>query len=64
MDYSNVDETAQKLASHKVDVVISTISVIDEVSGACQVDLVKAAAKSGTIKRFVTSEWGTPHTEV
>ncbi|KAL6787496.1 hypothetical protein J3E68DRAFT_418144 [Trichoderma sp. SZMC 28012] len=64
VDYSNIDETAQKLASHKVDIVISTISVIDEVSGACQVDLVKAASKAGTVKRFITSEWGTPHTEV
>lgn len=64
VDYNNVDETAQKLASHKVDVVISTISVVDEVSGICQVDLVKAASKSGTVKRFITSEWGTPHPKV
>lgn len=64
VDYSNVDETAQKLASHKVDIVISTISVVDEVSGICQVDLVKAASKAKTVRRFITSEWGTPHTEV
>ncbi|UKZ81497.1 hypothetical protein TrVFT333_009269 [Trichoderma virens FT-333] len=64
VDYSNVDETAQKLASNNVEVVISTISVIDQVSSVSQVDLVKAASKSGTVKRFITSEWGTPHTEV
>ncbi|KAK4073162.1 uncharacterized protein Triagg1_5442 [Trichoderma aggressivum f. europaeum] len=64
VDYNNVDETAQKLASHKVDVVISTISVVDEIAGVCQVNLVKAASKSGVIKRFITSEWGTPHTKV
>ncbi|KAL7947577.1 hypothetical protein V8C42DRAFT_318153 [Trichoderma barbatum] len=63
VDYNKVDETAQQLASNKVEVVISTISVVDEVSAASQVDLVKAASKAGTVKRFITSEWGLPHTE-
>ncbi|KAL7906507.1 hypothetical protein GGI35DRAFT_471070 [Trichoderma velutinum] len=64
VDYNNVAETAQKLASHKVEVIISTISVVDELSAGCQNDLIKAASQSGTVKRFIASEWGTPHTEV
>ncbi|KAL7934702.1 hypothetical protein V8C35DRAFT_301619 [Trichoderma chlorosporum] len=63
VDYSNVAETAQKLADNKVEVVISAISVMDEVSSVSQVDLVKAASKSGTVNRFIVSEWGSPHPE-
>jgi hypothetical protein len=62
VDYSNVAETAQKLASNNVEVIISTISVMDATSGAAQVNLVRAASQSGTVKRFISSEWGAPHT--
>ncbi|KAL6872128.1 NAD(P)-binding protein [Trichoderma novae-zelandiae] len=62
VDYGNVAETAQKLASNNVKVIISTISVMDAASGTAQVNLVKAASQSGTVKRFVASEWGAPHT--
>ncbi|KAK1237170.1 hypothetical protein MKX07_006049 [Trichoderma sp. CBMAI-0711] len=62
VDYGNVVETAQKLASNNVEVIISTISVMDAASGAAQVNLVKAASQSGTVKRFISSEWGAPHT--
>ncbi|KAL6872507.1 hypothetical protein HDV57DRAFT_505364 [Trichoderma longibrachiatum] len=62
VDYSNVADTAQKLAENNVEVIISTISVMDPVAGEAQVNLVKAASQSGTVKRFISSEWGAPHT--
>ncbi|RFU80190.1 hypothetical protein TARUN_2000 [Trichoderma arundinaceum] len=63
VDYANVAETAQLLASKKVEVVISTIHVMEETASAAQIALIKAASQSGTVKRFIPSEWGIVHTE-
>lgn len=63
VDYNNVAETAKLLASKKVEVVISTIHIMGETASTAQVDLIKAAAQSGTVKRFIVSEWGIVHTE-
>lgn len=63
VDYNNVAETAQLLASRKVEVVISTIHIMEEVASTAQINLIKAASQSGTVKRFIVSEWGIVHTE-
>ncbi|UKZ95785.1 uncharacterized protein TrAFT101_010600 [Trichoderma asperellum] len=63
VDYNNVTETAQLLESQKVDVVISTIHIMEEIASTAQINLIKAASQSGTVKRFIVSEWGIVHTE-
>ncbi|KAM0263897.1 hypothetical protein ACHAQJ_000932 [Trichoderma viride] len=64
VDYKNIAETAQQLADRKVEVVISTIHVMDETASTAQIELIKAARQSGSVKRFIVSEWGNVHTEV
>ncbi|KAL7920133.1 hypothetical protein ACQKWADRAFT_299444 [Trichoderma austrokoningii] len=63
IDYNNIAEMAQLLASRKVEVVISTLHLMDNVASIAQINLIKAANQSGTVKRFIVSEWGIVHTE-
>lgn len=58
VDYGNVTGTAKLLAGHGVDTVICTILVMDQSSADAQVGLAKVAAQSGTVKRFIASDWG------
>lgn len=46
------------LDSKNVHTVISTIAVLNEATGKSEVELVAAAAKSSTAKRFIASNWG------
>lgn len=36
---------------------------MEEVASTAQLNLIKAASQSGTVKRFIVSEWGIVHTE-
>lgn len=63
VDYSDVDSTAEILASNNVHTVISAISVMDLTSSTAQVNIVQAAAKSKASKRFIASDWGVQHSE-
>jgi hypothetical protein len=36
---------------------------MDQTASTAQIDLIKAASQSGTVKRFIVSEWGIVHTE-
>lgn len=59
MDYSDVEGVSRLLETHNVHTVISAFSVRGPQEAAAEIDLVKAAAKSGTTKRFIASEYGT-----
>jgi len=58
VDYSDSQGVAEILARQNVHTVISTISVTNEAASAAEVNLIKAAAKSSTTKRFVATGWG------
>lgn len=58
VDYGNVEQVASLLESNNVHTVISTIAVLDEATGQSERDLVAAADKSFTTKRFIASNWG------
>lgn len=60
-DYNNVDATAETLRNKDVNTVVCTINVGDATSSDAQLKLIEAAAKSGTVKRFIVSEWGVIH---
>lgn len=49
---------ASILHGENVHTVISTIAVLNEATGQSELDLVAAAAKSATTKRFIASNWG------
>lgn len=58
IDYSDIQGVTELLVSQNVHTVISTISVTTEATSAAQVNLIKAAAKSSTVKRFIPTGWG------
>lgn len=58
VDYGNVEQVASLLESEKVHTVISTIAVLDEATGQSELDLVAAADRSSTTRRFIASNWG------
>lgn len=60
-DYTDVEATAKTLRESAVDTVLCTINVGDAASSEAQVSVIKAAAASGTVKRFIVSEWGIVH---
>ncbi|KAH7483720.1 hypothetical protein FOMA001_g7369 [Fusarium oxysporum f. sp. matthiolae] len=63
VDYDDIEATAALLKTRGVHTIISAIVIIDLSSSSSQVNLVKAAAPSGTVRRFITSEWSVPHSE-
>ncbi|KAF2452201.1 NAD(P)-binding protein [Karstenula rhodostoma CBS 690.94] len=62
-DYSNPAAMKKLLQEHSVDVVISALSLFDEDSAKAQMVLINAAIESGTVKRFVPSEFGVDYTQ-
>jgi hypothetical protein len=46
------------LEENNIEVVISAIFIHDEDSSAMEINVVKAAEKSKTTKRFIISNWG------
>ncbi len=60
MDYDDVDATAKSLELYNVHTIISAIAVATPEAFAAEMNLVKAASKSGSTKRFIASNWGVP----
>lgn len=58
VDYGNIEQVTNLLESKNVHTVISTIAILNEATGKSELDLVAAAAKSSTTKRFIASNWG------
>ncbi|ERS97613.1 hypothetical protein HMPREF1624_05784 [Sporothrix schenckii ATCC 58251] len=61
VDYSDVAATTKTLADNNIGTVISAISVMDATSSAAQLSLIEAAVQSGTVARFIASDWGMEH---
>ncbi|CAK7235896.1 hypothetical protein SBRCBS47491_009451 [Sporothrix bragantina] len=61
VDYADVTATSKTLADNKIGTIISAIGVQDPTSSASQVSLVEAAVQSGSVTRFVASDWGAEH---
>lgn len=58
VDYGDVESVSRLLETNNVHTVISALSVRGPDEGASEINLVKAAAKAGTTKRFIASEYG------
>ncbi|KAI9375480.1 hypothetical protein BJX61DRAFT_493882 [Aspergillus egyptiacus] len=63
VDYANVGSLTKTLEEHKIDTVISTISLYSEEDSTSQLNLIKAAAEATTTKRFIPSEYSFIQTE-
>ena len=63
VDYSDIDSMANVLDDNKVHTVISALRVFDSATSLAESNLVKAAAKADSTKRFVASAWGIHNAE-
>ncbi|KAM0553380.1 hypothetical protein ACHAPJ_007394 [Fusarium lateritium] len=60
VDYTNAGELAAMLEKNKIEIVISTINSMQDVSA--ELNLIQAAEKSATTKRYIPSVWGIKYT--
>ncbi|CVK84864.1 uncharacterized protein FMAN_01790 [Fusarium mangiferae] len=58
VDYSDIDALTSLLESEQVDTVISMLPIDNDESGQAQMNLIEAAEKSTSTKRFLPSEFG------
>ncbi|KAG5766774.1 hypothetical protein H9Q72_005146 [Fusarium xylarioides] len=59
-NYSNVEALTTLLDDHKIDTVVSALNLETEAGGQSQLNLIAAADKSRTTRRFIPSEFVTP----
>ena len=57
VDYGNVDQIKHVLQENKVDVVVSALLLDSEGAAQSQINLIRAAARSGTVTRFIPTEY-------
>lgn len=58
VDYESTDATADILSTNNVDTIISCLNLNSEEGNTAQVNLIVAAEKSSTVRRFAPSEYG------
>ncbi|PGG95147.1 hypothetical protein AJ79_08200 [Helicocarpus griseus UAMH5409] len=63
VDYANVDSLTAVLEENKINVAISTILLTGEAQSTAQLNLIEAATRSYTTKRFIPSDFGIIYTE-
>lgn len=64
VDYTYPEALAQVLKQHNVHTVVSTIQITDETASTAELNLIRAAGSSLTVKRFITSSWGSLPSEM
>ncbi|KXJ93605.1 hypothetical protein Micbo1qcDRAFT_174641 [Microdochium bolleyi] len=57
VDYNNADQIASVLREHGVEVVVSALVLLDNAASESQINLIRGAACSGTVTRFLPSEY-------
>ena len=62
VDYADVDAVVKVLEDNNIDTVISAIAM-HSIDGTPprEIELIRAADRSKTTKRMVSSEWGVPN---
>ncbi|KAJ4320201.1 hypothetical protein N0V84_005986 [Fusarium piperis] len=64
VDYNNAAAMTTALEQHNVHTVISAIQVASEEASTAEVNLIKAADQSPSVKRFIMSGWGSLPSEM
>ncbi|CAH0003544.1 unnamed protein product [Clonostachys byssicola] len=64
VDYTDVDALARTLEDRNIHTVVSALVMMPSPNGDLprEVELIQAADKSRATKRFISSDWGLPHT--
>ncbi|KZL81204.1 nmra-like family protein [Colletotrichum incanum] len=62
VNYWYIDETSKVLEENQIDTVISAMGVVTPNTNKAQINLVKAAQRSNSTKRFVVSAYDMLHT--
>lgn len=57
VDYALVSEVRDVLRHHEIDTVISALNLQWPGAADSQINLIRAAAQSGSVKRFIPSEF-------
>jgi hypothetical protein len=63
VDYTSVDALSKALKEYDIDTIISTMHIGSDEGSKSQLNLIEAAEKSGTVKRFAPSEFGVDYVE-
>jgi nucleoside-diphosphate-sugar epimerase len=62
-DYSNTKSITKILEENNVEIIISALGLFSDESAQAQLNLIHAAIKSTTVKKFIPSEYGIKYTE-
>ncbi|KAM0417023.1 hypothetical protein ACHAPT_012989 [Fusarium lateritium] len=62
VDYSDIEALAALLEHEQVDTVISALAINDDEAGQAQLNLIEAANRSTSTRRFLPSEFGQVYT--
>lgn len=57
VDYNNVEQLKHVLQENNVEVIVSALLLVDEGVAQSQINLIRAAAQSGIVTRFIPSEY-------
>ncbi|EXU97980.1 short chain dehydrogenase family protein [Metarhizium robertsii] len=57
VDYNSVEQMKKILQENNVQVVVSALLLVDEAVAQSQINLIRAAAQSGTVTKFIPSEY-------
>lgn len=57
VDYNDADQIKSVLQDNKVEVVVSALLLADEQVAKSQINLIRGAARSGTVVKFIPSEY-------
>jgi hypothetical protein len=57
VDYENVEQIEHVLEANNVAVVVSCLVLVDEASAQSQINLIRAAARTTTVDRFIPTEY-------
>jgi hypothetical protein len=58
VDYNDIESLTKILDDNSIHTIISTIAVRDEVAAQSELNMIAAATKSSSVKRYVASCWG------
>ncbi|KPM42090.1 hypothetical protein AK830_g4484 [Neonectria ditissima] len=57
VDYNNIEQMRAVFQANNVEAVVSALLLADEIAAQAQINLIRAAAQSGTVTKFIPSEY-------
>jgi hypothetical protein len=63
VDYTSIDSISKTLDAHDIHTVVSVLSIKSKEQSDAQLNLIRGAARTSSVKRFTPSEFGFPRKE-